>query len=569
MIPKIFIVLLFVFCISLNANATTIFSDNFNDGTLADWDTNTGFWTAATLKAVGGGLDGSTLSHSVSTTAGNDYLFSFTNNPGSNGLSNSFGWFTDKNGVNNLTGYRVVIRTDSFQLQRGNGAGSFTVLANNPISILSGIDHNISILHTANGVITPYVDGNSQGSFTDTTYNSGSKIFLATTNGDFNSIWDDVNINTVGIKQVTVLRPINEKTLQTIYKPWTVALTGNSIQFVDNNANSKIFILPDINGITNFTVDDSNTTPDEFFARKYVVYLDNNSSITLQPYLIAAGDTDTIINARVIDLSSNITIPGLRFTLYAGINNSLTVVEDTITDITGIAQIVMLPQKNYTFGITTATQDLNYLIGDLTLVSDQIDFFINYTGTDSNFIPKNISYSIAPRTDSLTGVTSQIDFNVSADFNYNSVLVQALDNNRVVTSTTSTNNPFNSNITITLADFNSSQAIIRITVITSDTNTIITKTYNTISVGSGGILNLIGLRSSLNPNNFLFLMLFGLVGLVALMGNGVLGNNDNQVIVAGIGMGIMVFLFFREYFLYAIGMLFVGAIAWMWVRVNR
>lgn len=703
---------------------TSIFSDNFNDGSIVDWDQNSGTWSAASFFLEGASLDGGAISHSVSMPSGETYKMNYRNNPNVALLNNHFFWFTSQNGFGNMNGYRVVLQTGTSRIQRmDNGvATEFFTFG----GITAGSFHDVNIIHRFDGNIQVLVDGVSQGTVQDTTYRSGSLVGFATTSGAGAGRWDDINVlqsnvdvNTfqvvdevslVGLQAtmsindvnwpvasdgtfdvnasfsfpatinisftgydprsflfdtnaglheirrlglrnasearniefqffapdeltildnrfvkvirstvlsgrgqtnsigninfnlapqdsvydfniavagtdtntqykydavtVTVNAPRNEANNNVISSPsgFNFIVGGLGLQTINGQTSfpfSTIFILGNTEDVYTLRVADNNSDGQQYFARNYILHAKGDiQTITIQPYLIDI-DEGTLINLKVIDIASNIPIPDLRVTLTSGINNALVIVEDTITDAAGIAQVVMLSQKLYGIAITNQNQDTNYFSGNINADSDQLTFGINFFATDSNFTPKNIQFSIFPTSDTISGTTQKVDFNISADFTYLSVLVQAMDNNNVIQSLSSSSNPFNSNITITLADFNSDQAIIRFTVIGLDANTIITKTYIITSAGGGGMLNLVGLRNNLNPNNMLFLFVFGLMGLVFVMGQGVLGNNDSQVFVGAIGMGILVILFFREYLYYVAGALFVGAIAWMWVRVNR
>lgn len=330
---------------------------------------------------------------------------------------------------------------------------------------------------------------------------------------------------------------------------------------------SSILILGNTVDAYTLRVVDENSDGQQFFSRNYVLHATGDTNaISITPYLIDI-DEGTLVNFRIVDIATNITIPNIRVTLSFGINNVLTVVEDTISDSAGIVQLAMLSQTQYILDVTSVNQDINYFSG--TINPNVISVLINYSNPTSTFTPGNISYNIFPTTNTLSGTTQTIDVNVGTDFNVSSFIVQAIDNNRVVTSTQSSSNPFNTTLNLTLADFNSSMVIIRTIIVGFDQNTIINKTYIITSVGNGGVLNLVGLTDDLSPTNLLIFAFIALVGLIILMGPGISGNSDAQVFVGAIGLGLLVFLFFREFFLYAIGAVFAGAIAWMWTRSNR
>ena len=373
---------------------------------------------------------------------------------------------------------------------------------------------------------------------------------------------------------VTVNAPRNEANNNIISSPsgFNIDVGGLGLQTISGQSSfpfSTIFILGNTLDAYTLRVVDNNATLQQYFARNYIMQAKGNtSSITITPYLIDI-DEGVLVNLLVVDQPTNTTVPDIRVTILVGIDNVLRVVEDTTTDSSGIAQLVMLAQKQYDLSITSPNQDTNYLSGQISAASSTPTFFINFTSSDQNFTTNTIRVSFAPKKDTVSGTNQVFDVNVNADFNISGILVQAIDNNRVVSSSSSTSNTFNTSFNLTLADFNSGQIVIRVTVITSDQNAVINKSYIITSIGSGGLLNLVGLREDSSPNNLIIFAIIGLVGLVVVMGPGLSGNSDAQVFVGAVGLGLMAFLFFRDFFPYIVGAVFAGAIAWMWVRTQR
>ena len=332
---------------------------------------------------------------------------------------------------------------------------------------------------------------------------------------------------------------------------------------------STIVILGNTVDAYTLRIVDNNSAGQQYYARNYLMQTKGNATtLSIQPYLIPIAD-GILVNLRVYDLPSNITLPNIRTTLSGGIGGSVVVLEDIITDITGISQVVMLAQKQYLLSITSTNQDTNYFSGTVTANSTSQSFYINYTSTSSTYEPKQIYISISPTTNTIDGVTQRIDFNVSANFTYDSVFVEAWDSNYVRVRATSTANPYSSFVNLTLADFNSKIATVKIIVSTGDLNSSMSKSYFITSTGNGGITNLMDLENSFNPTNFLLTGVVAIVLFVGLLGVGKFGNFDQSVYIGGILLGIMSYLFFSNYFIYVIGALTVGAIAWMWTRVNK
>lgn len=373
---------------------------------------------------------------------------------------------------------------------------------------------------------------------------------------------------------VTVNAPRNEANNSVISSPsgFNLDVGGLGLQTISGQTSfpfSTILILGNTVDAYTLRVVDNNATLQQYFARNYIMQAKGDtSSITITPYLIDI-DEGVLVNLLVVDQPTNTTVPDIRVTLSVGINNVLTVVEDTTTDSTGIAQLVMLSQKQYDLSITSPNQDINYLLGQISAASTTPTFFINFTSSDQNFTTNTIRVSFSPKTDTVSGTNQVFDVNVNVDFNFSSFLVQAIDNNTIIDSTASSSNPFNASLNVNLADFNSGQVIIRVTVIAPDQNSVINKSYIITSIGNGGLLNLVGLRENSSPNNLIIFAVIGLIGLVAVMGQGTSGNNDAQVFVGAVGMGLIAFLFFRDFFVFIVGAVFAGAIAWMWVRTQR
>lgn len=569
----LFVLLILISFGSLVQAQNVIFQDDFSDGDITDWNQAMGTWNANNFDLNGGRSDPSYISHPAIMPALAQYDISYdVKLQGLVATNAQFFWFTNDTNVTTINSYELLTSTSS-TLVRKRVAGVPTNLITGP-GLSQGIYHSINIVHNGPN-ITVLVDGALLGTVSDSTYSSGTVVAFGTDNSPDYSLFDNILITSTGTSNVivTVMRPIDEKTFQTIQKPWSVTVSGGVSSFLDSNSNTKAFLVPkDINMVTNFLVDDSNATANEYFARNYVVYFTLNDSnfYTIQPYLIDIDDVGILINLQVLDAGTNITLPNIRTTISGGVAGVNVILEDRVTDATGTSQVVLLSQKQYDLNITSIDQNVGYYTNQLiSAVSASIRFFINFSDTNSSFVPQNVQYSISPTTNTVSGVTQKFDVNIGTSFPVINFIVQAVDNNRVVASNTSSSNPFNTSLTVTLADFNSSTVIIRTIIQGLDQNTIKNNTYIITSIGSGGLLNLINLRQNLSPTNVLIVAVLFLIGLVIVFGSSPSGNNDAQVFGIALGMGLLAFLLFREFFLYVIGAVFAGGIAWLWTRSNR
>lgn len=569
---KNILIILFLFSILSSVNGATeiILQDNFDDGTLDGWDVNSGTWTASNFDLNGAVLDTGSISHSVTMPSSSIYHISYTARTDLPNLYSEFFFFTDQNGLSDVNGYAVLLNTTTVFLEkRVNGVPTF-LLSSSGISLSN--THTVDIIYT-NGQFNVLIDNISIGLVTDTTFTHGTKVFFTTENNTGTYAHDNLLITReTDLVNVIFLRPKNEKTLNSIDGNWSVQLlNGSTSSFQNGNDASKTFLaIQNDQNFYRFIVDDGNSLLDNYYARNYVVFSDVNDSntMTIQPYLIEINDA-ILVNLRVYDLPSNITLPNIRTTITSGINGSDTVMEDAVTDSTGISQVVLLPQKQYSLNITSPNQQTNYYSGTLTASSTSQSFYINYNDSNSTYNPKEIYISISPTTNTIDGTTQRFDFNVSANFTYDKVIVEAWDNNYIRTTTTSTSNPFNSFINLTLADFNSGIASVKIIISDGDMNSAMTKSYFITSTGNGGITNLSDLQNTFNPTNFLLTGVIAIVLFIGYLGVGKFGNFDQSVYIGGILLGIMTYLLFSEYFVYMIGSLLVGAVAWMWTRVNK
>lgn len=194
-LTKIVIGILLVFTLMNNVSGATIFSDNFNDLSITDWDVNLGSWSAARGDLNGGSIENGAISHSVSMPSNADYNFTYTNrfDTASSATNGHFVWFTDQNGITGDTnGYEVIFQGGTGLLRKITN-GSYSTLATLG-AITADVNHTITISHLRTGLIVVDVDGINKGSATDTTYTDGNRIIFGTDNFSGNHAFDNIVI---------------------------------------------------------------------------------------------------------------------------------------------------------------------------------------------------------------------------------------------------------------------------------------------------------------------------------------------------------------------------------------
>lgn len=196
-LSKIVMALALFLCLFTSVNAATVFSDNFNDFSISDWDINLGTWSAGGADLTGGNLEGAGISHAVTMASGTDYNISYMDrvNSAGGGTNGHFIWFTDQNGISgDVNGYEVIFQTGTGLLRRIDN-GAYTTLANLG-SVTADVNHTIAISHLSNGLISVSVDGTLRGTATDSNYVDGNKIVFGTDNFSANHNFDNILIST-------------------------------------------------------------------------------------------------------------------------------------------------------------------------------------------------------------------------------------------------------------------------------------------------------------------------------------------------------------------------------------
>lgn len=373
---------------------------------------------------------------------------------------------------------------------------------------------------------------------------------------------------------VSVNQPKDEETNTTISGGFDLDIGGLGLQNYSNQSSfplSSIIIIGNTADVYTLRVQDTNIVAHQYFARQYILQEKGDiTSLTINPYLLKITN-GILVNIKVIDISTNLTVPGVRVILSTGINGSFTTVEDRITDALGIAQVVMLSQKDYTVDVSSQNNDTNYFSNIISPTTQTITIAINHSNSNSIYNQRLINISIGPVGDSFVanGATQQIDFNVSANFDINSISVYSLDNNIVRNVVHSTSNPFNSNITINLNQFDTNTVFIKVVVATIDYNATLTKTYHVLGSSQGGVLGFRNIQQSLSTISIATIIFMILIGCIFFIGPGTYGNNDAQIFPIAIIGGILFYILLPSFILYYMGALLAGGFAWLWTRSAR
>lgn len=282
---------LFAFTINVSADFVTQIDTNFDDATLQGWDINSGTWSAANLDMNGAFLDGGSISNDVNMPIGGQYQIHFTAITSNTSLLGKIVFYTDQNGFTDANGYEFVLRDVNTLFRKITNGVSSNLIVGPPVTLntIHTVDINISGTN-----YTIYVDGSLFGSTNDSTFTAGTKIFFGTENGSGAWAFDNIVVraNIVGsFGTITVLRPIDERTLEQIDGNWSSQLTNGpgSALLIADDASKNFVGIQSTTIANNIIVDDANGNGinDLYFPSTYSVILDQNEdTLILQPYLV-------------------------------------------------------------------------------------------------------------------------------------------------------------------------------------------------------------------------------------------------------------------------------------------
>lgn len=574
---NIFIILfLFMFCLSVNASFTSLFSDNFNDGTITDWDVNSGTWSAGNLDLNGAFLDGGSISHSITMPAGAQYQIHYTARATTAGLNGEFNFFTDQNGITNMNGYRMVLQNATTVLQKVVNGTPSTLISGGGVSLANNHSVDINIVGTT---ITVFVDGSSIGSVIDSTYTHGSKIFFNTQGGASAWAFDDLNVasnaSATNYGTITFLRPIDEKTLTSIDGNWSVQLlNGTGSAFLSGNDSQKNFIVEKSDTVSsNFIVDDSNSGTDVYFPRSYYLTMRMNDANTLvvQPYLVKQSE-GTIVSFIVYNKFDNTTISNLRASITRSINLTTGVqVEKSITNATGVVGFAFLNLQPYDLNLTSLDGNTVYFpLGSQN--GTYINYFTTYnvfvinSSNDTNNTSRDYNFSFSPSGDSLDPSTTQY-FDANIETNYaNYITIEFWDGNTLITSSTGIGNDYNFATVFNTQNVTSGFITTRVVMGGPFKTNVIYNSYRIVVDKSSLGNSLTGLTQRAGVWAGVILTLIIIFAVLQVFGPSLYGNNESQLFVTGIVLiGAGVLFFSNNFFVIVIALTF-GVVVYLQTR---
>lgn len=554
--------------------ATNIFTDNFNDGSIGDWDQNKGTWTDTNSFMYGGALDGATISHALVMPDANSYSISFTAFTNSSGLVGEFNFFTDQNGLGDMNGYQVVLQDGTTGIRKLTKGVISTLFSGSGISL--NVTHSITVTDI-NSVLTLYVDSMNKGSGTDSSYTKGSKIGFSTENGASNFQFDNLTIdanvtNTIGI---TVLRPIDEKTLQPIAGSWSAKLSTGNTDFQDGDDASKSFVgLKGNNFFNSFLIDDQNIV-DTYLPRNYDLYFNTTDSnvFILQPYLIKNADGSQV-TFILYDKFTNQTLPNYLITSRASVDlNSNILVEEKVTNATGISTFAFLSGVDYNISVTDINGQNTYFPigmgnGTFNNTLNLYSIYISNSNNDINFTVPDWNINIDPKTDILVRQGKQY-FDVNVSTNYAEFIgIRFYDGNSTIPIIDSNASVEDLNFSV-LLDTNtigSDFLEIRVQIRNNNRDDYFVQTYKLVSGQSSLGPDIAGVSSSLGTWGGVILTLCIIILTLQQFGPNLFGNNESQLFLVGLIMIACGILFFANNFLPILVALTFGVIVYLNTR---
>lgn len=365
----------------------------------------------------------------------------------------------------------------------------------------------------------------------------------------------DTNVEyTYGSVSVTVEQARNESN-NAIITPnsFTIDVGGLGLQNYSPQTLpfSTIVILGNTVDAYTLRVVDENSNGQQYYARQYLLQTKGDTTtLSLTPYLISISQGN-LINFYVKDISTNLTIPGIRLQIKTGINNQIVTVEDRLTNFTGIAQFTLMSQKDYFVYVTNSNQDTNYLNTTLqtpifSATNEEFEVYIIYNQVDVNYSAKDSGISISPLNQILTGTTANVDVNVAPSYAFENILIEILDVNTPVASQSCVSSPCQANFNLTLGNFDSEQAILHIQIETDDQNINRYVTYLIMPTQTDPFGDIRGLRNTLGHLPLALLMFLTIFLIWEFIGENALGNNSARIFIIAIIPGIFIAIWWYD-----------------------
>jgi hypothetical protein len=434
---------------------------------------------------------------------------------------------------------------------------------------------NRIIVALKNGVVSGRIKTNSSG--------VGSMVLATQDNGytfQIKHAGSDTNTQyTYTTATVSIAQPKNEENGVNIGGTFSIDIGGLGQQNISTSVfpYSTIFILSNTTSAYTARIQDFNGTGglvSAYFPRNYVMQaIGDISSVSISPYLVPLT-SGLLVNVRVVDLPTSLTVSGVRARIKTGVASVLQTVEEEITNALGVAQFSMLPSKNYDFAILSADGLTQYFPTSgnqayITTADDDTTFKINYTNNNQAFNSSIITFNFDPKTETLIGASKVFDINISVNFDFNRIIVEAWDKNVLRNVSVSTTSPFNAVLNLNLSQFDGNIVIVRWIVEGPDSNTSFSKSYTIVGNTNKGVLNLTNLNQTLTPQTILVIIFIILLAVLFFLGTTFSGNSEAQIFPVAILGAVLVWVLLPTYSLYYMGALFVGGIAWLWTRSVR
>lgn len=339
---------------------------------------------------------------------------------------------------------------------------------------------------------------------------------------------------------------------------------------------SNITILG--NTIENYTlrIVDDNSNGQQYSARNYLMQTKGDTStLSITPYLVDLDEL-VLVNITVKDLGiGNPTIPNIRLTLQTGINNTLVVAEEQLTNAAGTSKFSFLTQRQYIITAKNSNGTTTFFpLSGTAYISDtsqSFDLFIDFNSSDLNFTKVIVDNNFSPQIDYLTGATASIDVNTSVIGSFQNIYVDVLDQNGSLYSNVCMTTPCLNTFNLNLSSFDSNQAYVRVIVEIGDQNLTYFRSYYILG-NEPGLLNILrNLRLSLGDLSLAFIMLGFMFAGFLLTGSNELTNNSARIFILAIIPGFFVYIWWFDNVLIVVGYLgalFGTAGIYLWNR-NR
>jgi len=270
-----------------------------------------------------------------------------------------------------------------------------TILSNSWVTITNSNKNNFTtgrLKTDSQGIITYFLDTNSgYHQFNITNTPTG-------TDYDYNSI------------SVTINKPKDEETSTTIDAAWNLTISGvTASTYTDITAGSTTLALYS-NTVNEYIFQiDSNSTIPEYSARKYyLTFKGNDTSYTLQPYLLASASAITIYTQN----SLLTPISGVQIDIYRVTSSGYTLIEQIQTDASGSAGVSLKANQDYFFDVFYEGE--TYFLKERKQITSAKMYFILSVEENGEYTPStNLILKFVPGYQQLTTISYDRTINMT------------------------------------------------------------------------------------------------------------------------------------------------------------